>query len=80
MKQNLIIQEESLAGLIDTVKNLIAQLDEKINCAVKKTAEPQVHSVQFSMVSEPSGPAVLKLQPDSIYDLRFLKNNLPQAQ
>jgi len=44
MEQNLIIQEESLASVIDTVKNLITQLDEKITCAVKKTAEPQVHS------------------------------------
>jgi len=44
MKQNLIIQEESLARIIDMLKKLIAQLDEKINCAVKKTAEPQVHS------------------------------------
>ena len=44
MKQNLIIQEESLAGIIDMLKKLIAQLDEKINCAVKKTAEPQVYS------------------------------------
>jgi len=44
MEQKSIIQEESLAGVIDTIKKLIAQLDEKINCAVKKTAEPQVHS------------------------------------
>ena len=47
MKQNLIIQEESLAGIIDMLKKLIAQLDEKINCAVKKTAEPQVHSSTY---------------------------------
>jgi len=44
MEQKLLIQEESLAGVIDMLKKLIAQLDEKINCAVKKTAEPQVHS------------------------------------
>ena len=44
MEQKSLIQEESLAGVIDTIKNLIAQLDEKINRAVKKTAEPQVHS------------------------------------
>ena len=43
MEQDSIIKEESLAGVIDTVKKLIAQLDEKINHAVKKTAEPQVH-------------------------------------
>lgn len=40
----VIQEEESLEGVIDTVKNLIAQLDEKINRAVKKAAEPQVHS------------------------------------
>ena len=44
MEQNLIVQEESLTGVIETAKKLIAQLDEKINRAVKKTAEPQVHS------------------------------------
>ena len=44
MEQKPLIQEESLAGVIDTVKKLTAQLDEKINRAVKKTAEPQVHS------------------------------------
>jgi len=44
MGQKSIIQKESLASVIDAVKNLIAQLDEKITCAVKKTAEPQVHS------------------------------------
>ncbi len=44
MEQKPIIKEESLAGVIDTVKKLITQLDEKSNCAVKKTAEPQVHS------------------------------------
>ena len=44
MEQDSIIQEESLADVIETVKKLIAQLDEKINRAVKKTAEPQVHS------------------------------------
>jgi len=43
MEQKSLIQE-SLAGVIDTAKKLIAQLDKKINCAVKKTAEPQVHS------------------------------------
>jgi len=37
----LIVQEEGLAGVIDMVKNLIAQLDEKINCAVKKTARSE---------------------------------------
>ena len=41
MEQKPIIQEESLAGIIDMLKKLIARLDEKINCAVKKTAEPQ---------------------------------------
>lgn len=44
MEQKPLIQEESLAGVIDTVKKLTAQLDEKINRAVKKTAGPQVHS------------------------------------
>lgn len=44
MEQKPIIKEESLAGVIDTIKNLIAPLNEKINRAVKKTAEPQVHS------------------------------------
>jgi len=44
MEQKSLIREESLAGVIDTIKKLIARLDEKINRAVKKTAEPQVHS------------------------------------
>ncbi len=44
MEQKPIIKEESLAGVIDTVKKLITQLDEKNNYTVKKTAEPQVHS------------------------------------
>lgn len=44
MEQKSLIQEESLEGIIDMVKNLIAQLDVKIKCAIKKTAEPQVHS------------------------------------
>jgi hypothetical protein len=44
MVEELTDQDQSLKDVIDCVKNLIAQLDEKNNCDVKKTAEPQVHS------------------------------------
>ena len=36
MVEELTSQDQILEGVIDMVKTLIAQLDEKIKCAVKK--------------------------------------------
>ena len=41
MEQKSIIQEESLEGVIKTVKDLITQLDVKIKCTIKKTARSE---------------------------------------
>lgn len=41
MVERLTDQDQSLGGVIDMVKNLIAQLDAKIKCVVKKTARPE---------------------------------------
>ena len=41
MVEELTSQDQSLEGVIDMVKNLIAQLEEKIKCAIKRTAQPE---------------------------------------
>ena len=41
MVEELTCQEQSLEGVIDMVKNLIAQLDEKLGVLSKRTARPE---------------------------------------
>jgi len=41
MEQKTIVQEENLESIINMVKSLIAQLDVKIKCAIKKAARPE---------------------------------------
>ena len=47
MVEMLTDQGMGLEGVIDCVKNLIAQLDVKIKCAIKKTARPEYQAGQF---------------------------------
>ena len=47
MVEVLTDQAQSLEGVIDMVKKLIARLDVKIKCAIKKTAQPEYQAGQF---------------------------------
>ena len=47
MVEELTSQDQSLEGVIDMVKKLIAQLDVKIKCAIKKLPSLNDQAGQF---------------------------------